>query len=123
MQLDVFADERDLHRLGRARDPPAHGGPLAEAVPMRLEPEPAADNVVEPRPAQHKRRLVEDGKGAVFDDAVGSTLQKRAIFCRRPSSSGSSQRATMMSGMMPIPCSSRTECWVGLDLCSPELLR
>ena len=36
---------------------------------------------------------------------------------------GSSERITIMSGEIPMACSSLTECWVGLDLCSPELLR
>ena len=53
-----------------------------------------------------------------------STLQKFAILRKMFSSSiGSSQRSTMMSGEMPMPCSSLTECCVGLDLCSPEALR
>ena len=52
----------------------------------------------------------------------GSTLQKAASFCRMPSSSGSSHRAMMTSGMMPMLCSSRTECWAGFVLCSPEHL-
>ena len=33
--------------------------------------------------------------------------------------SGESHRRTMISGLMPRPRSSLTECWVGLDLCSP----
>ena len=48
------------------------------------------------------------------------TLQKFAILLNTPGSSiGSSQRSTIMSGEMPSPCSSFTECCVGLLLCSP----
>ena len=39
------------------------------------------------------------------------------------SSSGLSQRSTIISGFTPMPCSSFTECWVGLDLCSSEPLK
>ena len=48
----------------------------------------------------------------------GLTLQNREILRKMDSSSGSSQRSTMMSGEMPMPCSSLTECCVGLVLCS-----
>ncbi len=51
--------------------------------------------------------------------ASGSTSQKRAIFSRIPCDSGSSERATMMSGWIPISRSSATECCVGLVLASP----
>ena len=50
----------------------------------------------------------------------GATLQKAASFCKMPSSSGSSQRAMITSGIMPMLCSSCTECWAGFVLCSPE---
>ena len=50
----------------------------------------------------------------------GRTSQKRASFSRIPGSRGSSHRAMMTSGMMPRLRSSRTECWAGLVLCSPE---
>ena len=54
----------------------------------------------------------------------GRTLQNRAIFEKMLGSvMGSSVRRTMISGLMPMLCSSFTECWVGLDLCSPELFR
>ncbi len=46
--------------------------------------------------------------------ASGSTSQKSAIFSRMPCDSVSSERATMMSGWIPISRSSATECWVGL---------
>ena len=49
-----------------------------------------------------------------------STLQNMAIFFLMSSGRGASTRATMMSGTMPMPCSSLTECWVGLDLNSHE---
>ena len=52
----------------------------------------------------------------------GRTLQNMAILSRMDWSMGSSHRATMISGLMPMERSSFTECWVGLDLCSPELL-
>ena len=48
------------------------------------------------------------------------TLQNMAIFLRISSGRGASTRATMTSGAMPMPCSSLTECWVGLDLNSQE---
>ena len=50
----------------------------------------------------------------------GLTLQNIEILRKMDGSSGSSQRRTMMSGRMPMPCSSLTECCVGLDLCSSE---
>ena len=54
----------------------------------------------------------------------GRTLQNRAILWKMLGSvMGSSVRSTMMSGLMPMLCSSLTECWVGLDLCSPELFK
>ena len=54
----------------------------------------------------------------------GFTLQKPAILRKILSSvMGSSQRRTMISGEIPNPCNSFTECWVGLDLCSPEAFR
>ena len=54
----------------------------------------------------------------------GLTLQKFAIFSKTPRSSMcSSQRSTITSGEMPRPCSSFTECCVGLLLCSPLALR
>ena len=52
----------------------------------------------------------------------GETLQNMAIFSRIPTGMGSSTRATMMSGVIPIPCSSLTECCVGLLLNSHEPL-
>ena len=52
------------------------------------------------------------------------TLQKWAILEKIVSSViFSSARSTMMSGLMPMPCSSFTLCWVGLDLCSPLAFR
>ena len=53
----------------------------------------------------------------------GFTLQNMAILRKISGSSGSSQRSTMMSGAIPIPCSSFTECCVGLVLCSSLPLR
>ena len=54
----------------------------------------------------------------------GRTLQNRAILWKMLGSvMGSSVRSTMMSGLMPMLCSSFTECWVGFDLCSPELFK
>ncbi len=51
----------------------------------------------------------------------GRTLQNMAIFSKMLwSSMGTSVRRTMIFGLMPMPCSSLTECWVGFDLCSPE---
>src|SRR5216683_2936203 len=47
------------------------------------------------------------------------TLQNSAIFLRWPSGSGRSQRHSRMSGWMPRPRSSFTECCVGLVLVSP----
>ena len=32
-------------------------------------------------------------------------------------------RKMMMSGEIPSPCNSFTECWVGFDLCSPEAFK
>ena len=51
------------------------------------------------------------------------TLQKRAIFLKISSSKGSSLRSTMIFGLIPIPWSSFTECWVGFDLCSSDACR
>ena len=51
--------------------------------------------------------------------ASGSTSQNRAILSRMPRESGSSERATMMSGWMPISRSSATECCVGFVFGSP----
>ena len=48
------------------------------------------------------------------------TLQNMAILRLSSAGRGASTRATMMSGEMPIPCSSLTECCVGLDLNSHE---
>ena len=53
----------------------------------------------------------------------GLTLQNMEILEKMEGSRGSSHRRTMMSGFTPMPCSSLTECWVGLDLCSSEPLR
>ena len=50
----------------------------------------------------------------------GLTLQNIEIFWKMDGSSGSSQRRTMMLGLMPMPSSSLTECCVGFDLCSSE---
>src|ERR1700719_4245526 len=48
-------------------------------------------------------------------------LQNSAIFLRAPSGIGRSQRQSKMSGWMPRPSSSLTECWGGLVLSSsPE---
>ena len=56
--------------------------------------------------------------------AARSTLQKLAILSKMVSSvMGSSVLSTMMSGKMPMPWSSFTECWVGFDLCSPLAFR
>ena len=51
------------------------------------------------------------------------TLQKSEILSKIDSSRGSSHRSTIMSGLIPMPCSSFTECWVGLDLCSSDPLK
>ena len=54
----------------------------------------------------------------------GFTPQKSEILLNMERSvMGSSARRTMMSGEMPRPWSSFTECWVGFDLCSPEARR
>ena len=54
----------------------------------------------------------------------GRTLQNMAIFWKMlKSSMGTSVRSTIMLGLMPMPCNSFTECWVGLLLCSPEPFR
>ena len=53
-----------------------------------------------------------------IDKQSGLTLQNREILRKMDSSSGSSQRSTIMSGEMPMPCSSLTECCVGFVLCS-----
>ncbi len=50
----------------------------------------------------------------------GLTLQNMAIFSRILSGIGSSTRATIISGKMPMPCNSFTECCVGLLLNSHE---
>ena len=50
----------------------------------------------------------------------GFTLQNIDILRNIDSSRGSSHLRTIISGLIPIPCSSFTECWVGFDLCSSE---
>ena len=50
----------------------------------------------------------------------GWTVQNMEILRLMSSSIGWSTRATMMSGEMPRPRSSLTECWVGLLLGSFE---
>ena len=52
-----------------------------------------------------------------------STLVKSAIFFLSSSGTGCSERHITMSGWMPMPRSSFTECWVGLVLISPTLAR
>ena len=47
------------------------------------------------------------------------TLQKLAIFSFRFWSTGSGERAMIMSGTTPFDPSSRTACWVGLVFISP----
>ena len=53
----------------------------------------------------------------------GLTLQNSAILRLRSSSIGSSTRATITSGAMPMACNSLTECCVGFDLNSPDACR
>ena len=48
------------------------------------------------------------------------TLQNSAILAFTDSSIGSSDLHTMISGKIPAPISSFTECCVGFDLCSPD---
>ena len=55
--------------------------------------------------------------------ASNATSVNSAIFSRISSDTGWSERRTMMSGWMPIPRSSLTECWVGLVLSSPVAIR
>ena len=50
----------------------------------------------------------------------GLTLQKVLILRRMSLPTLPSARRMMMSGLMPMPCSSLTECWAGLDLYSLE---
>ena len=58
------------------------------------------------------------GEGCAFASMTDGYLA--ALLRKMDASSGSSQRSTMMFGLMPMPCSSFTECCVGLDLCSSE---
>ena len=51
------------------------------------------------------------------------TLQNIDILSKMAGSICLSHLKTMISGLIPIPCSSLTECWVGFDLCSSEPLR
>ena len=55
--------------------------------------------------------------------ASNGTSQKSATFRRMPSSTGTSVRARMTSGWMPIERSVRTECWVGLVFTSSVACR
>ena len=50
----------------------------------------------------------------------GFTLQKVLILRRISPPTLPSARRMMISGFTPMPCSSLTECWAGLDLYSSE---
>ena len=60
--------------------------------------------------------LVKAFEKAASDDAIKET-NKKIVERAQP------VVKRIMSGKMPMPCNSLTECCVGFDLCSPEPFR
>ena len=85
-----------------------------------LSPSSRHTTLSSPWPASISGASYRQGRVTFSITQSGLTLQKFAILLKTPGSSmGSSQRNTIMLGEMPSPCSSFTECCVGLLLCSP----
>ena len=70
LQLHVLADERDLDGLAPLVDPLRQLVPLGEVGLRRVEPEPLADEPVEPLLLQHGRDEVDVGDVGARDDGA-----------------------------------------------------
>ena len=71
VQLHIFSHQADGDLPIQMADPLHHGLPLPQLRRPGPKPQLPADDQGKILFLQHQRRLVEDGQGSVFDDAVG----------------------------------------------------
>ena len=70
VQLDVFADQRDLDMVAARGDALEHRDPVAHIALGRADGQLAAHNIGQVALLEHHRRLIQHGKGAVLNNAV-----------------------------------------------------
>jgi hypothetical protein len=120
-QVDVLADEGDVHLVLRVLQGVDQALPHRQVGRLGQDAQLVADDLVQHLVMQHGRDLV-DGIGVEASiTASGMTLQNSAILRRSSAGTGRSARHSRMSGWMPISRSSLTECWVGLVFSSPAV--
>ena len=124
LQIDVFADDRDLDLLLRADDALDELAPVRQVRRRRLELQQLANEFVEPFVVQHQRHLV---NGVL--DIARLDHRVRARRCRTSKASGALRRRADVRvrqistcGCRPISRSLAMLCCVGFVFSSPAAL-
>ena len=80
MELYVLADDGDPHASSAVFGIPEHLLPFRHIRRRHIQPKLPADDGIQTLGLQHERGLVEDGHGAVLDDAVPLDVAEEGDF-------------------------------------------
>lgn len=124
VELHIFPHKTDGHSTVSALDGRDHSPPLTQIRLRCRQTQLPADHRGQICLLQIERRLIENGKGQILNDAVRLHVAEVSDFAEDARIGDwlvTAQNDDVRGD--PSPCSSFTECWVGLDLCSPDAFR